>query len=71
MHSYLIVNNKKMKSINKVFLQGVHIMKYLYNSFIIYDIRYFFSMKIIKQLKGSKINLGGQISKNLTKNTNF
>jgi hypothetical protein len=39
----------------KDFSTELHILKYLYNSFIIYNIN-FFLIKVIKQSRGQKIN---------------
>jgi hypothetical protein len=47
----------------------LHILKHLHNSFIIYDIKYFFLIKIIKQLRESNIKFrGSKINKNMTQN---
>jgi hypothetical protein len=49
----------------------LHIFKYLYNYFIMHDIKYFFSIKIIKQFRGQKNSRKNRLSKILSKNIIF
>jgi hypothetical protein len=38
-----------IKSMKKIFSTRLHILKHLHNSFVIYYIKYFFSIKVIRQ----------------------
>jgi hypothetical protein len=49
----------------------IYILISLYNYFIMHDIKYFFSIKLIKQSRGQKKISGGKLPKSLPKNIIF
>jgi hypothetical protein len=51
----------------------LNILNFLHNYFIMHDIKYIFSIKIIEQFRkrAKKISEGNKLSKILSKNTNF